>query len=230
MKKKFKAVVFDCGNVVVPYCFSKVCYRFAEYAHVWDNGALRKAQPHEIMDAMYDDDDKKSLLRCFERGDPLRRGMSAPAFRNFLRQQFRMDITVEGFDRIWNSMFLPYDPGMLAWLKALRAARYPLIMATNNNSIHMKFLRTAYPEIFEQFERIIASHEIGFVKSDGKIFYDHVLVAARSLRSSIEYSDIIYFDDKSEHTETFQKYGGSAILFCETVPAQLEAARLGLVW
>lgn len=230
MKKKFKAIVFDCGNVVIPYCFSKVCYRFAEYAHIWDSGAFRKARPHEIMAVMYDDDDKKSLLRSFERGNPLWFGMCAQTFRNILRIRLRMEITDKKFDDIWNGMFLPYDPGMLDWLKALRAAGYPLIMATNNNEIHMKFLRETYPEIFEPFERIVASQKIGLVKSDGKKFYDRVLAAARSLASGIEYPDMIYFDDVREYAEIWQKCGGSAVLFSETVPAQLEAVKLGLEW
>ncbi|MBU6414975.1 hypothetical protein KGQ34_01875 [Patescibacteria group bacterium] len=235
MKKKFKAVVFDCGNVAIPYCFSKVCYGFAEYARVWDDGllndgAFRKARPHEIMAAMYGDDDKNSPLRRFERGDTLISDMGAAAFRNSIRAKFRMEITDEEFDDIWNSMFLPYDPGMLAWLEALRVAGYPLIMATNNNAIHMKFLRETYPQMFEQFERIVTSQEIGLVKSDGKIFYDHVPTAARSLVKDIEYSDMIYFDDVPAYAETFRKCGGSAVLFSETVPAQLEAVKLGLEW
>ncbi len=229
MKRQFRAIVFDCGNVTNLYRFSKVCYGFAKHAWFRDHETFFRVRPHEIMAVIYDDE-KTSLLRKLERGIDSPHGIGAQSFRDIVSLRLCMTIRNKEFDRIWNSMFTEVDPGMLAWLRALRANGYPLIMATNNNEIHMKFLRETYPEIFEQFERVIASQDIGLVKSDGKKFYDHVLAAARTLVKDIEYSDMIYFDDILRYVKTWQRCGGKAVWFHETVQAQFEATKFGLTW
>jgi putative hydrolase of the HAD superfamily len=199
-----KTVIFDLGNVVVPFDIQR------GYAALQ---AHCRHSPAEIATLVR----ATGIVPRFEAGQ-----MSPRDFVGRLSAALGLDIGYERFCELWNGIFLRGEIVPDALLAGLHR-RYRLLALSNTNAIHFETVRRAYP-ILKHFDDCVLSYEVGIAKPDPGI-YQVALGRARCLPH-----ECFFTDDVPLYVEAAKRAGMEAVLF-ESVP-QLEqdlAAR-GIEW
>src|SRR5688572_25416007 len=109
------------------------------------------------------------------------------------------------FCQTWSSVFIPgtlISEDLLASLKK----RYPLILVSNTNAMHVEYLRANY-QVFDYFEHLIFSHEVGSLKPDTKIFKAAIAVSGRPPEA------LFFTDDREENIVAARQLGMQAHQF-----------------
>jgi putative hydrolase of the HAD superfamily len=127
-----------------------------------------------------------------------------PFFEAFCRLT-GISTTFEHFCEIWNSIFLPPTLVPDALLQSL-SSRFTLLLLSNTNAIHYRFLEAQYPHIGHFHHRVL-SHESGAQKPSRKI-YDDALAAA-----GVEPHEAFFTDDLAVNIEAARALGIDAEVF-----------------
>ncbi len=139
-----KAVIFDLGNVIVPFDFKRGYARMegrCAYAAAEIPGRLRSTD----------------LVTRFERG------LIEP--REFVRELaavLELNTTYEEFCELWTSIFMPETLLPEALLERI-AARRRLMLLSNTNAIHFAMLERSYP-LLRHFHDRVLSYRVGALK------------------------------------------------------------------
>ncbi len=145
-----RAIFFDLGNVLAPFDFTRA---FA---------SLEAASPLSILE-MRERLKTTTLINDYECGR-----ITDEAFVDAMRSTLQLDVTFEQFDVIWNSIFLPPTLVPESLLLDLRE-RYTLLLLSNTNGLHFRFLEKHYPHV-AHFHHLVLSHEVGAEKPDPAIY------------------------------------------------------------
>jgi len=182
-----KTVIFDLGNVIVPFDIGR------GYA------ALRahcRHSPAEIA----------GLVRATGFVPQLEAGQLSPQdFVHRFSETLGLDIGYERFCELWNGIFLPGEIVPDALLAGLHR-RYRLLALSNTNAIHFAAVRRQYP-ILKHFDDCVLSFAVGAAKPDPAIYH---LAAARC---GVEPAGTVFIDDAPRNVETARSLGFDAILF-----------------
>jgi putative hydrolase of the HAD superfamily len=149
-----KAILFDLGNVIVPFDFSRAYARLEP---------LCKLSPDEIRSRLR----ATGVVQRFETGQ-----IDELSFVKEFSGALQLDITHAEFCDLWSCIFLPQPLIPESLLEEL-AARYRLLMLSNTNSIHISLVRANYP-LLRHFHGAVLSHEVGAAKPSPKI-YQHAI-------------------------------------------------------
>jgi glucose-1-phosphatase len=142
------AYLFDIGNVIITFDFSKAVRKLVPMSAVEADEALPlvvslmvdfelgKLSPDEFIAA--------ASAKIGYTGDP-------DFFRQSLADIFELNLP------------------MVAFIEARKAEGCPLFLLSNTNGIHVPFFESTYP-VFSLFDGRIYSHEVGLMKPDPRIY------------------------------------------------------------
>lgn len=185
--KIIKAVVFDLGNVLIPFDYSIAVRRLNEI-----EGNLG-----EVFLSFY----KKNyeLHRSFERGD-----LSKEKFISKMLDALHNKIDEETFCIIYSEIFT-VNENVASLLPQLKQ-NYKLVLLSNTNAIHKKYGWEQY-EFIKYFDKLILSHEVNAVKPEEKIY--KVVAAFTGLQPE----EHIFIDDVLEYVNGARKLDWDGIQF-----------------
>ena len=148
-ERKYSVVVFDLGNVLIPFDYDLIISRLNEIdAELGDNFyTLYKDNYH--------------IHREFERWQ-----ISTDQFLNIMLDWADHKVTGEEFCELYADIFTVNDD-VAALLPKLKE-KYKLVLLSNTNYIHQKYGWEKF-EFLKHFDKLILSHEVGAIKPEEKI-------------------------------------------------------------
>jgi putative hydrolase of the HAD superfamily len=148
--KKYSVVVFDLGNVLLPFDYNIIIRKF------------EKIEPGlgEKFYQLYKDN--YEIHRKFEKNE-----LSEDEFLSVMLEWLDDKVTAEEFKEIYSNIFV-LNNKLINLLPNLKI-NYKLVILSNTNSIHQKY---GYQncEFLKLFDKLILSHEVGAVKPEEKIY------------------------------------------------------------
>jgi len=188
-KNGYGIVLSDLGNVLV---------NFDHRIAVKKILAFTPKKEKEIHQLFFD----SSITKDYEEGK-----IASLDFFKRVRDSLELDMDYTAFLPIWNDIFFetPLNIRFQSFLKSVKG-KYKLVMISNINETHYEFLKEKMP-IFQEFDKLILSYEIGFRKPSPEI-YDAALRAVGAKNS-----EVFYIDDRADLIEAAQGMGIKGITF-----------------
>jgi FMN phosphatase YigB (HAD superfamily) len=187
IKLVLKAIIFDLGNVVIPFDFKRAYARLEP---------LCKHPTDEIRSRLR----ATGLVQRFETGQVEER-----RFVEEFSAALDFEISYDDFCNLWSCIFLP-EPLIPEKMLQSLARRYPLLLLSNTNSIHIKMLRAKYP-LLGHFRDAVLSHEVGAAKPSPKIYQEAVR------RARCQPHECFFTDDIQLYVEAARELGIQAVQF-----------------
>jgi HAD superfamily hydrolase (TIGR01509 family) len=186
-KRKYSAIVFDLGQVLVRF----------DYKYFVEKVNKHKAGIGEQFLELY----KKNynVHRDLERGMITEKDFIA----NMLEY---LEHTIDGetFCKYWSDIFSLND-NVIDLLPRLKK-NYKLYLVSNTNSIHKKYGYQDY-EFLKLFDKLILSHEVKFIKPEEEIYREVENV------SDFPSEEHIFIDDILEYVDAAKRIGWDGIQF-----------------
>lgn len=195
-------LIFDIGNVIVPFDYLRGVRRFAEATGLSEEKIERFFYLSE-------------LQHRYAKGQ-----ISSKNFFETLRREFDLKIGYRIFVPIWNDIFWLSAP-MDKMVRSLKG-RYRLAAITNTSDLHFRYWRENYP-VLGLFERIFASHELGLCKPDPEIYR----LALDEL--GVKPEETVFVDDMEENVAAAGQLGMRAVLFRTAEDLQDEFQKLKIL-
>ena len=180
-------MVFDLGNVLIPFNYNLVIERFNNASPGLGNKFV------EYFKANYD------VHRKFERGD-----MPEGEFINLMLTVLENKISKEKFLNDYSKIFSVNEK--VASLLPVLKEKFVLVLLSNTNSIHREYGWKDY-EFLKYFDKLILSYEANAVKPEEKIYK---AVEAFTNKPSGEH---LFIDDIAEYVEGAKKAGWDSVRF-----------------
>ena len=187
IKLVLKAIIFDLGNVIIPFDFKRAYARLEP---------LCKYSTEEIRARLR----ANGLVQRFETGQ-----VDARRFVEEFSGALEFTITYDEFCDLWSCIFLPEPLIPEALLESL-ARRYPLLLLSNTNPIHISMVRANYP-LLGYFRDAVLSHEVGVAKPSLKIYQEAVR------RAGCEARECFFTDDIQLNVDAARQLGMQAVQF-----------------
>ncbi|HTR39859.1 MAG TPA: HAD family phosphatase [Bryobacteraceae bacterium] len=198
-----KTILFDLGNVVIPFDFKRAYARMAQLC----------ACPMEEVPARIR---ATGLVRPFERGE-----IAAEPFVRQLCSALGLNVTYDEFCGWWSSVFLPETLVPEALLADL-ASRYRLLTLSNTNPIHFAMLKQSYP-LLRHFHANVLSYEVGAAKPEARIYETAIAQAGCSA------AECFFTDDLLLNIEAAREHGMDAVQFLSAGQIEEELRERGVL-
>jgi len=184
---KYKTIVFDLGNVLIPF----------------DHNLWIK-QLNEVEVGL----GKKYYKNYFENYEIHRKYEAGKLTdEEFIEQNLSWTnnkISSEEFCEIFSNIF-SLNKNVIKLLPILKE-KYKLVLLSNTNNIHKEYGWKKYPFI-NYFDKLILSHEVGAIKPEEKIY------KAVEEFTKEESSTHIFIDDVKEYSDAAKQFGWDGIQF-----------------
>jgi putative hydrolase of the HAD superfamily len=193
-----RAVIFDLGNVIVPFDTKRGYEALA---------TVNGLPPEEI----------KRRIAATNVVEPFEVGKIKPEeFVRTICEALALEVSHERFCELWSSIFLP-EPLLPERLIAQLRGKYKLLVLSNTNAIHFAMIRSRYP-IMRLFDDYVLSYEVGAMKPSPEIY------RAAIQRSGCAPEEIFFTDDLEVNVEAARRHGLVAVRFesAEQLEAELE--------
>lgn len=198
-----KTILFDLGNVVIPFDFKLAYARMAEHCD---------CKPEDVPARIR----ATGLVGPFERGE-----IAAEPFVRELSAALRVNITYPEFCSWWSSVFLPETLVSEALLEDL-GSRYRLLALSNTNPIHFAMIQQTYP-LLRHFHDYVLSHEVGAAKPEAKIYREAIA------RARCKPEECFFIDDLAVNIEAAREHGMDAVQFLSEEQLDRELRARGLL-
>lgn len=178
---KIEAILFDLGKVIIDFNFDTGIQALHSCCSI---------SRDQLEDVLWDE----KWIRRYERGE-----ISTRDFHAYLCASANLKMELPQFCETWSSVFLPdliISENLLAALKG----NYPLILVSNTNEAHAEFIRAKY-RVFDYFDHLIFSYEVGALKPDPEIFNHAIKLAGHPPAS------LFYTDDREENIFAARQLG-----------------------
>ena len=195
---KIEALLFDLGKVVLNFDFE---------SGIQALHACCSISRERLEDILWDE----AWIRRYERGE-----ISTMEFHSYLRDTATLEMDFPQFCATWSSVFMP-EPILSEKLLANLKRRYPMILISNTNEVHIQFVRERY-RVLDYFDHRVFSYEVGSLKPDRKIFQHAILAAGRPPEA------LFFTDDREENVVAARELGMHAHQFVSE-PMLIEALR-----
>jgi len=189
-----KTLIFDVGNVLVPFDFKR------GYAMMESRCPFPSAEIPQRIRAT-------GLVPRFETGQ-----LGAEQFVEELSRALELNLSYDEFCRLWTCIFLPHTLVPESMIVRLRE-RHRLLLLSNTNPIHFRMVEENYP-VLRHFDERVLSYEVGAAKPSPKIYEEAVA------RANCRAEECFFTDDIALYVEAARNAGIDAVQF-ESV-AQLE--------
>lgn len=181
------AVVFDLGNVLLPFDYSIMVNRLN---NVEDGLGERFYKFYK---------DNYYLHTAFEKGELSEEGFIAKMLEALDNKVDKID-----FCKFYSEIFTTNDK-LINLLPRIKQ-KYKLILLSNTNSIHQEYGYKQY-EFFNYFDKLVLSHKAGTVKPEKKI-YQTVQDFTK-----LQPEQHIFIDDVLEYVEGAKSMGWNGIQY-----------------
>lgn len=186
-KEKYSVIVFDLGNVLLPFDYTRMLNRLNEVQCGLGEKFLQFYK------------ENYSYHRSFEKGE-----FSKKEFVDVMINACGRLIDSQTFCRYYSEIFTP-DDQVISLLPKLKE-NYKLVLLSNTNSIHREFGYNHY-EFLKYFDKMILSYEVKALKPEPEIF------KAVEHFTNAEPSEHIFIDDIYEYANAAKFMGWDAIQF-----------------
>ena len=187
MNSKFSVIVFDLGNVQLPFDYNILIKKLDK---------IEEKLGTNFMDFYLKN---YQIHRQYESGK-----LSEDEFINTMLKALENKIDSETFSKIYSGVF-SVNEDVISLLPKLKE-NYTLVLLSNTNSIHKKYGWEHY-DFLKYFDKLILSHEVGSVKPEEKIYR---AVEEFTNKPSNEH---FFIDDIQEYVEGAKKLGWGAVQF-----------------
>ena len=190
---KFKAVIFDFGNVIINIEFQRIYQTFAKFT----------SKPIAYIEKRITED---QIFRRYESGQ-----FTDEEFREVIRQTLGFPLSDHEVDTAWNAILLDIPADRIDLIHKIRQ-KYPVFLLSNTNNIHIKasnnYLKKTHGinSLDILFDRLFLSYEMGMWKPDTEIYYE----VLRSI--NLEPNEVVFFDDNLQNIESAKAIGMQTIL------------------
>jgi putative hydrolase of the HAD superfamily len=199
-----KTIIFDLGNVIVPFDFKRAYARME---------GLSPYPASEIPIMLRGTD----LVQRFETGR-----MGAEEFVAELSRILELKTTHEEFHEVFNCIFLPEALLPDALLARLRE-RYRLLLLSNTNPIHFEMIERTYP-LLRHFHDRVLSYQVGARKPSAQIYEEALL------RAECGAGECVFFDDVAAYVDGARAAGIDAVQFQSAEQVEAELRWRGVTW
>ena len=189
MKRRYSAIVFDLGMVLIPFDYSIAVNRLNQIEQNLGNRFI------EFYNSNY------HLHREFEKGM-----MTESEFVDKMLRIVDNKIDRENFCKIYSEIF-SVNEDVTSLLPVLKKD-YKLFLLSNTNSIHQKYGWQKY-EFLKYFDKLILSHEVQSLKPEEEIY------RAVEAASGFSSSEHFFIDDVKEYVDAAKKLGWDAVQFVD---------------
>lgn len=184
---KYSVIVFDLGNVLIPFDYTKPLNHFNKIKP----GLGDKFAQHYR--------DHYNVHREFEKGI-----LSEDEYLAVMIEWLENKVTADEFRRIISDIFtLNYD--VIHLIPELKK-KYKVVLLSNTNSIHKQYGYGDY-DFLNWFDKLFLSHEVGAVKPEEKIYK---AVEQFTQRPSQEH---FFIDDIQEYIDGAKRCGWNGVQF-----------------
>jgi glucose-1-phosphatase len=185
--KKYSVIVFDLGNVLIPFDYKPVLAKF------------NKIKPGlgEKFRKLYAEN--YHIHRNYEKGI-----LSTDQFLSIMLDWLENELSEEKFIQIYSNIFT-VNAQVVNLLPELKK-RYMLVLLSNTNPIHKKFGYQNY-QFLNYFDKLILSHEVGALKPEETIY------RAVEMFTNKPSEEHLFIDDIQEYVEEAKKIGWDGIQF-----------------
>lgn len=187
--RKYSAVVFDLGMVLVPFDYKIMVKRLEDVEPGLGEGFIKNYK------------NNYQIHRDFERG-----AISNADFVDMMLKVIDYKVDPETFKRFYSEIFT-FNQNVIDLLPVIKK-NYRLFLLSNTNAIHHQYGWKDFSFI-QHFEKLILSHEVGAVKPEEKIY--RAVEAASGLPSE----EHIFIDDIKEYAEAAIGLGWGGIQFTD---------------
>ena len=176
-----ETLLFDLGKVLIDFNLHPMLDQFAA------NSTRPAAELEELMR-------DSALLHRFESG-----GMSTDEYYEHVCEAAALTMDKAAF---WHAVESIFAPGLLVSEELLRAlaARYPLILVSNTNEIHARYVQDNY-RVFDYFTHKVLSYEVRSMKPDSVIYQKAIEVSGKSAEQ------LFFTDDRPENIAAARRFG-----------------------
>lgn len=190
---KFKAVIFDFGNVIINIDFQRIYQTFARFT----------SKPEAYIEKQIVDN---QLFRRYESGQ-----FSDEQFREIIRQILGFPLSDQQIDTAWNAVLLDIPAERIDLIKNIRQ-KYPVYLLSNTNNIHIQAANTylkkthGIDNLAKLFNKLFLSYEMGMWKPDAEIY--HAVLQEIKLPAN----EVIFLDDNVKNIEAANALDWQTIL------------------
>jgi glucose-1-phosphatase len=199
-----KTILFDLGNVIIPFDFKRAYARMAERCR-----CKAEEVPARIR--------ATGLVMPFEKGE-----IEAEPFVRELSAALQLDITHQEFCDWWSSIFSRETLVPEALLENLRS-RHRLLALSNTNTIHFAMVQEAYPLLLRHFDGYVLSYEVGAAKPEPKIYREAIA------RAQCNPEECFFTDDLEVNIVAAREHGIEAVQFFSAEQLERELRARGVL-
>lgn len=201
--QKYSVIVFDLGNVLLPFNYDLVTRAFNKRAAgLGDKFKKLYAENYDI---------HKKL----ERGD-----LFYEDFLTIMLDWLEGKVLGKEFCKIYSSVF-SVNKALVEILPSLKE-KYQLILLSNTNYIHYKYGYKHY-EFLKLFDKLFLSYQIGALKPEKKIYKT---VEEFTGKPSNEH---FFIDDMKEYVDGAKKCGWDGVQFIDNDKLMKDLAKKGIL-
>ena len=201
--RKYSAVVFDLGNVLIPFDYLIIINR------------LNKIESR-LGDKFYDlYKTNYHVHREFESWK-----LSTDDFIKIMLDWLDHKVNGEEFCELYSNIFT-VNKDVAALLPEIKK-KYKLVLLSNTNYIHQKYGWEKY-DFINHFDKLVLSHEAGAIKPEEKIY--RTVEAFTQLPSE----EHIFIDDIEEYVNGAKKLGWDGIQFTGYENLVIELKKRGIL-
>lgn len=196
-----QALVFDVGNVLIGVDFGLAAKSWGEATGVSPALLLSRF----VLGPAYE---------AHERGE-----MDWSSYGEAICEALHLDLSREALLTGWNAIFTGPMPGIETLLKELPTT-LPRYAFSNTNAVHQDYFMTHWAHLFDGFQAVFCSHEMGMRKPEAGSFTHVVTTIGVPARA------VVFFDDSVTNVDAARRAGWSAYRSTSTgeLRAGLQAA------
>ena len=203
MKRKYSVIVFDLGNVLIPFDYMIAFNKLEK---------IETGLGQRFLDQYKENYD---FHRKFESGLVSEEEFLSK-LSGFINNKVERETLIDAYSNIFK-----VNKDVAALLPELKK-KYRLVLLSNTNIVHQKYAWSKYGFI-KHFEKLILSHEVGACKPEEKIYR---AVEEYTQQHSDEH---IFIDDIFEYAEAAKNLGWDAIQFKNYDQLLLEIKARGII-
>jgi putative hydrolase of the HAD superfamily len=186
---RLEAIIFDLGNVLIDFDHRIAARRISKFT---DNTA------EEIFSLFFD----SKLTGLFEEGK-----IQPENFFLGVKKILHLNIEYREFLPIWNEIFFLSEKNRQVYsLAKFLRQKYRLALLTNINILHLEYLKDKFG-VFDVFDSVLASCELGLTKPDPLIYRKTLNILG------VKPKQAAYLDDRAELIESATSLGIRSFLF-----------------
>jgi glucose-1-phosphatase len=182
-----KTIIFDLGKVIVPFDFERGYQAMAE---------LTSLSAAEV----------RARVAATQTVGPYETGLiETTEFVRTISDALGHRFEIDHFQQIWSHIFLPETLLPESLFAALKQ-RYRLVLLSNTNDLHFRFIRERY-ELLRHLDEFVLSYEVKAMKPDARIY------AAAIAAGRCEPHECFFTDDIADYVAGARAAGIKAVQF-----------------